>query len=105
MHEAADGAISVLLFEVRLALIDVLLGFGDHGVDQSRQFVGAGSDGLGLVHASTQTPVIGTEGGLAAAQSDCGQLECLSDPIGAAFGFAADAAAAGDLGARAGAEP
>ena len=28
MHEVADGAISVLLFEVGLALIDVLLAIG-----------------------------------------------------------------------------
>ena len=34
-----------------VALLVVLLALGEHGVDQARELVGRGGDGLGFIHA------------------------------------------------------
>ena len=43
--EGVQHALAVALLAVVLALVGVFLTFGEHGVDQSGQFVGGGGDG------------------------------------------------------------
>jgi len=50
LGEVVQDALTVALLEVVLPPVGVLLAVGEHGVDQSGQFVGSGRDGLGLVH-------------------------------------------------------
>ena len=49
--EVVRHPLAVALLLVVLALIGVFLAFGEHGVDESGQFVSCGGDGFGLVHA------------------------------------------------------
>lgn len=42
---------AVSFFVVILSLVGVLLAFGQHRVDQPRQFMSGGCHGLGFVHA------------------------------------------------------
>jgi hypothetical protein len=44
-------ALAVALLVVVLALIGVFLALGQHRVDQPRELVSRGGDGLGFVHA------------------------------------------------------
>ena len=56
LHAELGGALRQHAFTVTLlvvvpALVGVLLALGQHRVDQARELVGGGGDGLGLVHA------------------------------------------------------
>ena len=43
--EVVKHPLAVAFLVVVLTLVGVFLAFGEHGVDQSRQFVGGGGDG------------------------------------------------------------
>ena len=80
-------------------------GFGQHHVDQPRQFVGGGGDGLRFIHARAHAPEVRAQCRLTGAQCGGGQAQRLGRTVGTALGPAAQDFAAGDLGARAQAHP
>lgn len=91
--------LAVTLFKVVLSPIRVFLAFGQHGIDQSGQFVRSSGDSLCLVHAGAHSPVVRAQGRFAGAQRRRSQTKRLRGPVGAALGFASHHFAAGDLGA------
>ena len=51
LGQGSQNAFAVALLVVVLTLIRVYLALGQHRVDEPRQLVGGGADGLGFVHA------------------------------------------------------
>lgn len=56
--ELAQHPFAVSLFVVGLALVGVFLALSQHCVDQPRELVGGGGDGLGFVHPRTHAPEV-----------------------------------------------
>jgi len=65
--EVLQYPLAIALLVVILSLVGVLLAFGEHRIDEPRELVRRGLDGLGLVHARAQPPVVRAERGLARA--------------------------------------
>ena len=103
--QVGQYACLIFLFVVILALIDILLTSGQHGVDQASQFMRCCRDCFGLVHATGQATEIGAQCRLAFSQTACGHFECLGNAVGTALGFTRQLLAAGNFGARAQTQP
>ena len=60
LDELAQHALAIAFFEAVLTRVGVLLALGQHRVDQPRELVGGGGNGLALVHAGAQAAVVGS---------------------------------------------
>lgn len=76
-----DCPLAVPLLVLSHALVDVLLAFHHHRVDQPGQLVGAGGDGAGFVHAGAEPAVVCAKRGLTSAEVGGGQLQGLGGAV------------------------
>jgi len=105
MGQLVDHALAIAFFEVVLAAVGVFLAFGQHGLDQSGEFVGSRGDGFALVHACAQAAKVGAERGFAGTQCAGREPQGSGGAVGTALGLAAHDFAAGDPGAWTQAHP
>src|ERR671936_9437 len=100
-----DDAALVPALVVVLAAVDVVGAESEHAVDEPRELMGGGSDGLGGSEAGFQAAVKGPEGGSAVVKGTGGEPERGRRAAGRRFSPAAALLAAGELAAGREAEP
>ena len=83
----AQCALLILTFVVFRASIHVLLAVAQHGIDELRQLVSGGGDGLGRTQLCLLPAQEGAQGAVRAVQRVGGQTQCRRRPARAGLGL------------------